>query len=324
MAVRLSAEGYVRCGGVGWGGSVVRMTVDAMPVARAVCGALTFVEETDSTNTLARTLVLEGAARPALAPARDCVHAVVARRQTAGRGRLDHTWVSRPGESFTASFVVAVPRRIMSDGAVNGWLQMLAGLATLDALEATLGAYGAASSEDASDGLALKWPNDVFLHGRKLGGILAEVVAPPSDAASDGGADDVWSAVVFGVGLNLAVPADGLPTPQSTSLQLHFDLPGEATSEMLCDLLTAGVARALRSRLGRFLADPYAGAAALREEAVRRCHTLGRRAVAHFTDGSTLEGEAVRLASDASLVIRDDAGTERTVRTADVGVLPDA
>lgn len=299
------------------------MTVDSMPLSQAECGALTFVGETASTNTLARTLVLDGVARPGYAPAPDCVHAVVAERQTAGRGRLDHVWVSRSGESFTASFVVAVPRRILSDGSVNGWLQMVAGHAALDAVEATLAAFGVRASDDVSYGLALKWPNDVFLHGRKLGGILAEMVAP-SDTASDGGADGGWAAVVFGVGLNLAIPADRLPTPRSTSLRLHVDLPAEATPEALRDRLTAGVARALRVRLGRFLADPHGEASLLLGETERRCHTLGRRTVARFTDGSTLEGEAVRLAVDASLVVRDDAGAEHTVRTADVGVLPEA
>ena len=63
--------------------------------------------------------------------------------------------------------------------------------------------------------MELKWPNDVFCHGLKLGGLLSELVLLP-----DGEADDDV-VVVFGVGLNLALGASRLPTPQSTSLQLH-------------------------------------------------------------------------------------------------------
>ena len=42
---------------------------------------------------------------------------------------------------------------------------------------------------------------------------------------------------------------------------------------------------------------------------------------AHFTDGTTLTGEAIGLNEDASLILRTQDGTDHTVRTADVGVL---
>ena len=59
---------------------------------------------------------------------------VCADAQTAGRGRLDHRWTSRPGESFTVSFVVNVPVSIVRDASIGGWLQMIAGLAVLEAI----------------------------------------------------------------------------------------------------------------------------------------------------------------------------------------------
>lgn len=316
---------------------------------------LVFVDETGSTNTLARELIGSGelagssagesvsspvgerAGGPARepsgesAPERPYVAVVAADRQTAGRGRLDHTWQSAPGESSTVSYVVTVPRALATDPTVNGWLQMIAGLAALDGLRSALAALaaqplrgidgdttgditGEAAVIDAAGRLGLKWPNDLFLDGRKLGGILAEFVPLPGRESSE-------VAIVFGIGLNLAVPADRLPTPQSTSLHLHYGpLPA---GDDVRDLIAAGTVAALRRRLAAFAADLRAAAASSRRETVGVCVTLGRRAVAHFTDGSTLEGAAVALNADASLTIRDDAGVAHVVRTADVGVLPD-
>lgn len=310
-----------------------------MPRTAAAADRLVFVAETGSTNTLARERVANGeldvTGCTAIGGAAGGAHAdgahaddgdactvvavVAADRQTAGRGRLDHTWQSRPGESSTVTYVVGVPRAVAADAAVNGWLQMIAGLATLDGIDAALAEYGARpvggagrGGDDGCAGLQLKWPNDIFLDGRKLGGILAELVPLPDDAAH--------VAIVFGVGLNLAVPADRLPTAQATSLHLHYGpLPDGGD---LRDRIAAATVVALRRRLTAFAADPHSAAGPLRAETTARSYTLGRRAVAHFVDGSSLEGEAVALNADASITLRDDAGVEHVVRTGDVGVLP--
>ncbi|MBW3081239.1 biotin--acetyl-CoA-carboxylase ligase [Bifidobacterium sp. 79T10] len=341
-----------------------------MPRTTAAARRVAFVDETGSTNTLARRLVASAAlavddetSRMGVAPS---VNVVATDRQTAGRGRLDHTWVSGAGESSTVSYVVRVPYDVARDETVNGWLQMIAGLATLDGLRAALQRAGArplhADAEadgDAvaggksvpvsgdvvvADRLGLKWPNDIFVGDRKLGGILAELVplpeerrasetvsgvasdalpgvasgSPVSGSPASGSPADV--AIVFGVGLNLAVPADRLPTAQATSLQLHYGPLPEG--DAMRDMIAAGTVAALRRRLAAFTADPHGEAAALRREAASCCVTLGRRAVAHFVDGRELVGEAIALNDDASLTLRSDDGAMHVVRTADVGVLP--
>ncbi|MCH9276752.1 biotin--[acetyl-CoA-carboxylase] ligase [Bifidobacterium amazonense] len=283
----------------------------------AVGGGVLLFDEIGSTNTMAREMVAAGRS----------VAVVAADRQTAGRGRLDHTWTSAPGESFTVSFVARAPRAIATDERVNGWLQMIAGLAALDAIRAAVC--------DANDGkLMLKWPNDLFCDGRKLGGILAEMVMSPAafDVSADDADDDV--ALVFGIGINLDVPADRLPTAQATSLQLNYDLRGNAAADAadsgnaavtdadtLRDRIAAGIAAGLRSRIAAFAADPRDQAATLLEETRQVCWTLGHEVEAHFTDGSTLRGEALALNADASLMIRTPDGKTHVVRTADVGVL---
>ncbi|KAB5605856.1 hypothetical protein EHS19_08470 [Bifidobacterium jacchi] len=127
-------------------------------------------------------------------------------------------------------------------------------------------------------------------------------------------------AVIVGIGVNLDVPADRLPTAQSTSLSLMWSgLTGRGA--VLRDAIAAGVVRGMRSRLGSFVVDPAGAASALADEMRSVCWTLGRPVEVHYTDGETLRGTAVGLNDDASLSVRDADGTLHVVTTGDVGVL---
>ena len=178
--------------------------------------------------------------------------------------------------------------------------------------------YGAAPNQpDCS--LELKWPNDVFCHGLKLGGLLSELVIPPSSGTGTDADVDDDVVIVFGVGLNLALGACRLPTPQSTSLQLHVS--GLPSFGEMRDAVAERQVEGFRERLVKFFADPKGQAESLREEVKAVCWARGRQVEAHFTDGTTLTGEAIGLNEDASLILRTQDGTDHTVRTADVGVL---
>ena len=59
-----------------------------------------------------------------------------------------------------------------------------------------------------------------------------------------------------------------------------------------------------RERLVKFIADPKGQAESLREEVKAVCWARGRQVEAHFTDGTTLTGEAIGLNEDASLILR--------------------
>jgi BirA family transcriptional regulator, biotin operon repressor / biotin---[acetyl-CoA-carboxylase] ligase len=78
---------------------------------------------------------------------------VVADHQTAGRGRLGRSWEAPPGSGLFATFVVP-----------------------LDPL--AVFRCGVAAAEACGPRVRLKWPNDLLLRGRKLGGVLAEAVPP--------------------------------------------------------------------------------------------------------------------------------------------------
>ena len=132
--------------------------------------AVEVVEETGSTNAdlLARAASLGG---PLL---------LVARNQTAGRGRAGRSWLSSSEGSLTFSLA---------------W-RFEGGLARLTGLPLAIGVALAETLEGLGVQVGLKWPNDVLRDGDKLAGILIE-----TQAAQDGG---VWT--VIGIGLNLLMP----------------------------------------------------------------------------------------------------------------------
>ena len=242
-----------------------------------------------STNTYAAELVRKGALfgsarRDGLdgCDGRDWtgreIVAICADEQTAGRGRLDHQWTSAVGESFIVSLVVSVPTAIVRDTSVNGWLQMIAGCEARNAIIAAIRDCGSPLGKD----IVLKWPNDIFVDGKKLGGVLAEMVPLAATPIADGatGTTDVAAAtervgIVFGIGLNLTVPEDHLPTDKATSLQLvAHGLPDSMT---LRDMIAAHLVDGLRSRLADFEADPQREAT----RAWRRCVRSAGRSASH-------------------------------------------
>lgn len=282
-------------------------TIPRMPRTEQEADRLITLAEVDSTNVLAGEMLKDG--RIGGDPADDGKIVVIAADyQTGGHGRLGRAWVNRPGESFTVSFVTVMPADVVADETVNGWLPTLAGLASRDAIRSAVLSSGARPRQQDCT-LSIKWPNDIFCHGLKLGGILVQLV--PLDARR--------TSVIIGIGINLALRAESLPTPQSTSLQLHVEsLPD---TQVLRDRIAADLVSGLRERIARFVDDRTRYAAQLLEETRQVSWTLGRRAEAKLVGGETIIGRAVRINPDASLAIVDDEGVEHTITTGDVGVL---
>jgi len=91
---------------------------------------------------------------------------VIADHQTAGRGRMERRWEAPPGTALLVSFVLA-PSRLLSLAA------------------------GVAAAEACGPDVRLKWPNDLLLDDRKLGGILVE--ATPYKAICGIGVNLTWA-----------------------------------------------------------------------------------------------------------------------------------
>jgi BirA family transcriptional regulator, biotin operon repressor / biotin---[acetyl-CoA-carboxylase] ligase len=147
---------------------------------------------------------------------------VAADVQTAGRGRLGRSWEAPAGTSLL--FSVALTPAVPAD--------RLPGL-TLVAAHAVADALTAAGLE-----AAIKYPNDVLVRGRKVAGILGE--------ARDG-------RVVLGIGVNVNVPAGGLPRQTQTPATSVLLERGERhdRGELLVNLLEA-----LERRYDAWLAQP--------------------------------------------------------------------
>jgi BirA family biotin operon repressor/biotin-[acetyl-CoA-carboxylase] ligase len=175
-------------------------------LTRAAVPRLVVLASCPSTNS-ELTRLAEAAGDESLAP----FTTVLTGDQTAGRGRLDRTWIAPPGSAVAASTLV--PETL------GGWVPLAAGLAMAEALEPLLG-----------DRASLKWPNDVLVDGLKICGILAELTP---------------RGVVIGAGLNTAMTDDERPVPTATSLRIAGVDPAEA------DAVVARYLTALRGHLER-------------------------------------------------------------------------
>jgi BirA family biotin operon repressor/biotin-[acetyl-CoA-carboxylase] ligase len=224
-------------------------------------GSVRYDDVTDSTNATALAMAREGAPEWTL---------VAARHQTAGRGRLGRSWISEPGGALLFSLVLRP--RLPPD--LAPLLSLLAGVAMVDAC----GDCGISE-------VTCKWPNDLLLGGRKVGGILTE-------AELEG--DEVRH-VVVGVGLNVGK----VPSRVDGAAALGGDV--EAGS-----LLRPFLAE-FASRYGT---GPSRFADSVLRESRRVSATLGKRVRATTLGGRTVEGTAVDLDERGNLVVDTDTGPE--------------
>lgn len=248
---------------------VERAPIDADALRAAVgqrWARIEVVAEDDSTNA---TLMADSAA-----PDRSVL---VAELQRAGRGRLDRTWVSpdRAGLTFSALVRPDAPVRSW------GWLPLLAGVATAEALAGRTGVD-----------VSLKWPNDVLAAGteQKLAGILAQ----------SGG-----EAVVIGIGLNVTTTRAELPVETGTSLALCGATDLDRTAVLIAVLERLDARLAQWSDVGGD-AEACGLAAAYRQ----LCATLGRTVTVTTTGGGRLTGGAVGIDPDGRLQVEHDDRVE--------------
>jgi BirA family biotin operon repressor/biotin-[acetyl-CoA-carboxylase] ligase len=264
--------------------------------SREAVPALIELDSTPSTN----------AALVALAATAETVEytTVVTRDQTAGRGRLDRDWVAPPG----AALAISVLLRPRAEGRALpidrfGWLPIAAGVAMTQAV-----------AEHVRAGVVgFKWPNDVQIGGRKVSGVLAELLPPRGDAGSDGGSEP--GGVVIGAGVNLAMREHELPVPTATSLALN----GVTVDADLEDEVLASYLGGLRTLVDDYVrAGGDADASGLRARARELCTTIGRSVRVELPGGALLTGTAADLDSAGRLTVVDADGREKSVAAGDV------
>jgi BirA family biotin operon repressor/biotin-[acetyl-CoA-carboxylase] ligase len=236
--------------------------------------------ETGSTNDLAMQRARQGA---------DGGVVIFAERQSAGRGRFGRAWASAPYRGLWFSLLLrpGLP--------INLWPRLT-----------TWAAVSLAVAMENSLGIAasIKWPNDIYLHGKKVAGILAE-----------SGVDSAGQPfAVVGIGVNVNHDLHDFPPElhdKASSLRMAIgrdvDRPAFAA-----DLL-----RELDVRLGQ-VASAFPEIIA---EASRRSLLLGHWVQLQY--GRTmLEGRAEALDADGHLLLRGADGTLTRLTAGEVSVVP--
>jgi BirA family biotin operon repressor/biotin-[acetyl-CoA-carboxylase] ligase len=226
-----------------------------------------YYDSIGSTNAAAMSAAADGAVGGTL---------FVAEEQTSGKGRKGRAWFSAKGRSLTFSLLLRPVGR--KEG-----LTALFALAVVRALD------------DRLKGLAIKWPNDIFLNGKKLGGILAE------------SKDDF---AVVGLGLDVNEEAgDFSPgiAAEAVSMRIArrrlFD-----RGIVLCRILEA-----FEELHGRFQEE---GFAPFREEIQSRLLFIGKRVIVE-SGGDSFEGTMIGITNEGRLCLEMD-GTERVFSSGDL------
>ncbi len=193
----------------------------------------------DSTNDEARRLARGGASHGAV---------IWAKRQTKGRGRMGRAWISDEGNLFV-SLLLQPPVELIDASQFS----FVTALAVAEALQPVVAEVGK---------LSLKWPNDILLDGRKLGGILLE-----TEPAEEEGR--FW--LIAGIGINV----ENCP-PQS-----EVAYPATCLKQAGIEIISAKI---VLSRLLPHFVECYdrwmtKGFGPIRDEWLTLAHDLGKPAV---------------------------------------------
>ncbi len=248
------------------------MTLNAQTLA-AVLGTRPFryFDVLDSTNDLAQDWLRAGAPGGAV---------VIADEQRKGRGRKGRLWHTPPGVALAISVVLHPPQEALHQ------VSMLGALAIAELLD-SLGAQD----------VGIKWPNDVQLNGRKVCGVLPEVVWQGEHLLG----------VVLGMGLNVRMGFSGTELePTAISIEPALGRMVER-ADLIARLLTLVDAWAEK------LASPL-----VFEAWQARLNTLGRAVIVDDEPGSPLRGTAEAVEPDGTLLLRLADGSVRRVLAGDL------
>lgn len=228
----------------------------------------------ESTNTRAVAWAQAGAPDGAL---------VIAEEQTAGRGRLGRRWHAPPGSSLLLSLVLRPPLTPAQ-----------AQRATMLCASAAVEAIGAVAGLE----VRLKWPNDLLIGGRKVGGVLTELGCVGSELAF----------VVVGMGLNVNLDPTQIPEALTTPTSLLAERGAPVSRlDLLCALMRAIETRYLALRQGWSPHQEWRGLLA----------NLGQP-VQVVAPSESITGVAEDVDADGALLVRTPDGALRTVLVGDV------
>ncbi len=210
---------------------------------------------------------------------------VLAEEQTAGRGRFTRPWVSQRYKNLT--FSILLKPKVVTD--IIGLLSLLAGTAVVKAIKSSTGVVA-----------TCKWPNDVLVNGKKVCGILSELVKDSEGAPC----------VIVGIGINInqaEFPEELQTTATSLLLQTQTTIDRLHLFSLLLEELKSGY--------DMFQSGNYS---AIIQEWKKTSAMLGQQ-ISVQQNNSTLTGIAADIAEDGALVIQT-ATSQMKVYAGDVTI----
>lgn len=236
-----------------------------------------YLEETDSTNDRVKALAKTGAPHGT---------AVIAGQQTAGKGRLGRSFHSPGGMGLYMSVLLRFP--CLPDQLMH--LTCAAAVAACDGVEKATGLRP-----------GIKWTNDLVSDGKKLGGILTELVSAPDGTCA-----------IIGIGINCGQAQEDFP-PDIRDMACSLAMCGAA------DPSPASVAAALLEALEKVSWELTTGKKPILEQYKKDCITLGKE-ICILQDGAAVHARAVNIGEDGALVAKYADGQTRSIRFGEVSI----
>lgn len=237
------------------------------------------VVETDSTNVLAKEYARNGAVHGTV---------IVADNQTAGRGRLGKKWQSIAGTGLYCSIII----RPKCNRSEYSKMTLVAGLAVAERVE-----------NICQNSIELKWPNDLYLSGRKCGGILCE---------SSLGREETDDFIIIGIGINVNSRVEEFGDGMRLSPVSLMAVTGIKYS---IEQLLSDVRMSVLEKVTLFEA---AGLAEILPSWKTRDMLAGKNIRCLAVGGRVVEGEALGVDEDGLLYLRDCEGVLHEVLSGDV------
>ena len=204
---------------------------------------------------------------------------VMAEEQVSGRGRQGRSWHSPPGVGIWMSLIL----RPHIDPEKCTAIPLLGALAIASGIEQVTGARP-----------HLKWPNDVYMEGRKVAGVLGESVVEGTRVRF----------AVLGMGINVNLPASALPPELAATAGSLAMATGQTWDRVA---VVAAILAGLEARYDAYVAR---GFSAIRTEFLSSTHLVGRPVEVIYPHGS-VSGTVLDMAANGELVLATGGGTSQ-------------
>lgn len=240
---------------------------------------ISFYEKTGSTNTLAMQLA-EGMSEGAV---------IISDSQEKGRGRLGRSWVSPPGVNIYMSIMLR-PRIGPGDATL---LTIMTAVACTKALRRATGLH-----------ISIKWPNDLIVYDRKLGGILTELKIARRRIVC----------AVIGIGINVNIDTKDFPREIR---KIATSIKNESGKAFAREVLVAEI---LNEMNGWYAVLNALQRQALISEWQRLTSTLGKRVMV-IAGEDTYTGLAETIDNEGMLILRLASGERKRISSGDLTVM---